>query len=155
MSRNFSAEFLGENPRRNKGFFFLFFAQGCSAAKREKRAFFLGLICIYDLHERSCLPLDTYSAEKKNNALEYVFVHIWDLRTFKIDLFIWLSNQTNPTRLSGTGGLPKGSKAEFGFLSCRCSGTRTAREQAKEVNAFNPSNISRPPREVLDFRQDR
>ena len=47
MSRSFSAKIRGENPWRNR--WFLFFSakkfisrKGCSAAKREKRAFFLG-----------------------------------------------------------------------------------------------------------------
>ena len=49
LLRGFSAKFSGENPRRNK---FLFFSakkkkkkisrKGCTAAKREKKAFFLG-----------------------------------------------------------------------------------------------------------------
>ena len=45
--RSFSAEFRGENPRRNK--WLLFFSakkiisrKGCTAAKRKKRAFFSG-----------------------------------------------------------------------------------------------------------------
>ena len=47
ISRSFSAKFRRENPRRNNSF--LFFSakknisrKGCSAAKREKKAFFLG-----------------------------------------------------------------------------------------------------------------
>ena len=47
MSQSFFMNFRGENPRRNKVIFIfstknIISRKGCSAAKREERAFFLG-----------------------------------------------------------------------------------------------------------------
>ena len=56
-SRSFSAKFSSENPQRNKLVLF-FFAKniisrkGYSAAKREKRDFFLGLICTFTVYRQ-------------------------------------------------------------------------------------------------------
>ena len=53
LSRSFSAKFRGENPRQNKYFFYFpqrkknISPKGCPAAKREKKSFFLRLICIF------------------------------------------------------------------------------------------------------------
>ena len=53
LLRSFSAKFRGENPRRNKFLFSsakkIISCKGCSTAKREIRAFFLGWsdICLY------------------------------------------------------------------------------------------------------------
>ena len=49
--RGVSPQNFAENPRRNNSFLVfsakkIISRKGCSAAKREKRAFFLGLICI-------------------------------------------------------------------------------------------------------------
>ena len=51
ISRSLSEKSRGENSRRKKWFLFfsakhIFSRKGCSAAKREKKSFFLGLICM-------------------------------------------------------------------------------------------------------------